>query len=134
LCTSNSPSLTKREKAFKTATASGGASERVPAPLALFLVIPLKSSWVYSDLSILSDMRAALEAYTALASPIKLQGCGGFFSSVAPVKLPERGSSYRSMAAGFCTLSSLLGQDGSSLLDEFIVGGRWKISGVKVVA
>ncbi|KAF2557968.1 hypothetical protein F2Q68_00018122 [Brassica cretica] len=50
-----------------------------------------------------------LEAYTALASPIKLPGCGGFFSYVAPVKLPERGGSYRSMAAGFCTLSSLLG-------------------------
>ncbi|KAL0761632.1 hypothetical protein Bca101_077782 [Brassica carinata] len=54
-------------------------------------------------------MRADLEAYTALASPIKFPGCGGFFSSVAPFKFPERGCSYRSMAAGFCTLSSLLG-------------------------
>ncbi|KAH0894380.1 hypothetical protein HID58_056809 [Brassica napus] len=68
-----------------------------------------------------------VEAYTALASPIKFPGCGGFFSYVAPVKFPEHGGSYRSMAAGFCTLI------GSGLLDEFLVGGRWKLSGVKAV-
>ncbi|CAG7896794.1 unnamed protein product, partial [Brassica rapa] len=43
-----------------------------------------------------------IEAYTALASPIKFPGCGGFLSFVAPVKSPERGGSYRSIAAGFC--------------------------------
>nr|VDD09838.1 unnamed protein product [Brassica oleracea] len=44
--------------------------------MALFLVILFKSSGV---------LIRVVEAYTALASPIKFPGCGGFFSSVAPV-------------------------------------------------
>ncbi|KAG5414328.1 hypothetical protein IGI04_001895 [Brassica rapa subsp. trilocularis] len=49
-------------------------------------------------------MIRVVEAYTALASPIKFPGCGSFFSSVAPVKSPEHGGSYRSSDAGFCPL------------------------------
>ena len=36
----------KREKACKVATASGGASERVPAPMVPFFVLPFMSSCV----------------------------------------------------------------------------------------
>ncbi|CAF1972534.1 unnamed protein product [Brassica napus] len=64
--------------------------------MALFLVIPFKSSIV---------LIRVVEAYTALASPIKFPDRGGFFSSVVTVKSPERGGSYRSIAAGFCPLN-----------------------------
>uniref|UniRef100_A0A0D3DDL7 Uncharacterized protein n=1 Tax=Brassica oleracea var. oleracea TaxID=109376 RepID=A0A0D3DDL7_BRAOL len=69
--------------------------------MAPFFVIPFKSSCVGSDMSILSDMRADLEASTALASPSKFPGYGGFFSSVASAKLPEREGSYSFIVAGF---------------------------------
>ncbi|KAH0888622.1 hypothetical protein HID58_051051 [Brassica napus] len=36
-------------------------------------------------------------------------GGGGFFSSAAPAKLPERGGFYSSTVAGFWSLSSILG-------------------------
>nr|VDD09280.1 unnamed protein product [Brassica oleracea] len=77
--------------------------------MAPFFVIPFKSSCVGSDMSILSDMRADLEASTALASPLKFPGCGGFFSSVASTKLPELGGSYSFIVAGFWSLSSFIG-------------------------
>ncbi|CAG7902253.1 unnamed protein product, partial [Brassica rapa] len=108
----------EREKGCKVATASGGASERVPAPLVPFFVLPLMSSCGCSDLAILSDMRADLEASTALASPLKFPGCGGSFSSVASAKLPERGGSYSSIVAGFWSPGSILGFIGSGLVDE----------------
>ncbi|WZZ06491.1 hypothetical protein YC2023_092412 [Brassica napus] len=50
--------------------------------MALFFVVPFKSS---------RFLFRVVEAYTALTSPIKFTGCGGFFSSVAPFKFPERG-------------------------------------------
>ncbi|CAG7885901.1 unnamed protein product, partial [Brassica rapa] len=117
-------------------TAPGGASERVPVPMAPFFVIPFKSSCVGSDLSILSDMRADLEASTALASPLKFPGCGGFFSSVASAKLPERGGSYSFIVAGFWSLSSFIGFSLFSFLlcSLALVGGRWRTSGGKVDA
>ncbi|KAF3486866.1 hypothetical protein F2Q69_00054089 [Brassica cretica] len=73
-----------------------------------------------SDLHFSIVLIRVVEAYTALASPIKFPDRGGFFSSVVTVKSPERGGSYRSIAAGFCPL--------------ILVGGRWKLSGVKVDA
>ncbi|KAH0862180.1 hypothetical protein HID58_079391 [Brassica napus] len=94
--------------------------------MAPFLFISLKSSCGCSDLSLLSDILADLDlqfsvvlvrdvkAPIALASPIKIPGCGGFFSSVAPAKLPERGGSYSSTVAGFDSGSEF----GSGLLDE----------------
>ncbi|KAF2567384.1 hypothetical protein F2Q68_00026004 [Brassica cretica] len=78
--------------------------------MAPFFVIPFKSSCVGSDMSILSDMRADLEASTALASPLKFPGCGGFFSSVASAKLPERGGSY-SFIFGSGLLDELSSED-----------------------
>ncbi|WZZ84102.1 hypothetical protein YC2023_104674 [Brassica napus] len=114
--------LKTAEKAIKKATASGGASARVPAPMALFLgfvprrsVLGKSSSSGYaarreetrhSDLLFRGVLIRDVEAYTALASPIKLPGCGGSFSYVAPIMFPERGGSYRSMASGFCFLIS----------------------------
>ncbi|KAF3559492.1 hypothetical protein F2Q69_00016384 [Brassica cretica] len=92
------------------ATASGGASERVPAPLAPFLVIPFKPSCGCSNLSGISDMRADLEAPIALQSPLKFPGCGGFVSSAAPAKLLERGGSDSSISC----------EVGSGLLVEFL--------------
>ncbi|CAN7102140.1 unnamed protein product [Brassica rapa subsp. narinosa] len=65
--------------------------------MALFLVIPFK----FSSLFLFRDVEAPI----ALASPIKFLGCGGFFSSVASAKLPERGDSYSSIVAGFWPLS-----------------------------
>ncbi|WZY99169.1 hypothetical protein YC2023_071498 [Brassica napus] len=50
----------KERESERRDTASGGASERVPAPMAPFFVIPFKSSCFGSDLSIISDMRADL--------------------------------------------------------------------------
>ncbi|KAH0885860.1 hypothetical protein HID58_061956 [Brassica napus] len=113
-------SLRRRRKRSRAgpATASGGASERVPAPLAPFLVIPFKPSCGCSNLSGISDMRADLgrsgrssfqrrfwsrdvEAPIALQSPLKFPGCGGFVSSAAPAKLLERGGSDSSIVAGF---------------------------------
>ncbi|KAH0864918.1 hypothetical protein HID58_082129, partial [Brassica napus] len=107
------------------ATASGGASERVPAPLAPFLVIPFKPSCDRLSATLLPlDSRRGgrsgrssfqrrfwsrdVEVPIALASPLKFPGCGGFVSSAAPAKLPERGGSDNSIVAV-----------GSGLLVEF---------------
>ncbi|KAG5410202.1 hypothetical protein IGI04_006521 [Brassica rapa subsp. trilocularis] len=57
-----------------------------------------------------------VEAPIALASPIKIPGGGGFLSSAAPAKLPERGSSYSSTVAGFDSGGSILGFDACEML------------------
>ncbi|KAG5391700.1 hypothetical protein IGI04_021663 [Brassica rapa subsp. trilocularis] len=88
----------KRERvASNAAPASGGASERVPAPVALFLFISLRID--KSSIQRRFWCRD-VEAPLALASPIKVPDCGGFSSSVMPAKLPERGGSYSSTVAG----------------------------------
>ncbi|KAF3572907.1 hypothetical protein F2Q69_00062525 [Brassica cretica] len=98
-CVRDGPTVReKREKACKVATTSGGASERLPAPMVPFFVLPFMSSCVLLRSVDSLRLRADLEASTALASPLKFPGCGGSFSSVAPAKLPERGGSYSSIA------------------------------------
>ncbi|KAH0923892.1 LOW QUALITY PROTEIN: hypothetical protein HID58_023910 [Brassica napus] len=87
------------------------SSSRVVAPICRFSLtcariwgfVPGRARF-FATLLPLNSRRGALflfrdvEAPIALASPIKFLGCGGFFSSVASAKLPERGDSYSSIA------------------------------------
>ncbi|WZZ16405.1 hypothetical protein YC2023_109494 [Brassica napus] len=58
-----------------------------------------------------------VEAPPALASPLKIPGCRGFFGSVAPVKFPDRGQfhCYR-----LCLREILSEDDGSSPVERVI--------------